>query len=66
MPWVRRKDLVFHTAVVEDCWLHEEILRDQPVIDATPAFEGIARWRPVYADFPLEAHVHRSQGVCWF
>jgi uncharacterized damage-inducible protein DinB len=48
------KDLVAHIAVVEDCWLHEDILRDQPVIDSTPAFQGIARWRPVYAGFPLE------------
>jgi len=48
------KDLVFHIAVVEDCWLHEDILRDQPVVDSVPAFQDIARWKPVYAGFALE------------
>jgi uncharacterized damage-inducible protein DinB len=48
------KDLVFHIAVVEDCWLHEDILRDQPVVDSVPAFKDIARWKPVYPGFALE------------
>jgi uncharacterized damage-inducible protein DinB len=48
------KDLVFHTAVVEDCWLHEDILREQPVRESIPALKDCPRWKPVYADFPLE------------
>jgi uncharacterized damage-inducible protein DinB len=47
------KDLVFHTALVEDCWLHEDILRDQPVCDTIAAFNGLPRWRPAYAGIPL-------------
>jgi uncharacterized damage-inducible protein DinB len=47
------KDLVFHVAVVEDCWLHQDILRDPPVRKTIPAFKD-SPWRPVYAGFPLE------------
>jgi hypothetical protein len=36
------KDLVFHTAVVEDCCLHEDIRREKPVLDTFPS-SGIAR-----------------------
>ena len=32
------KDLVLHVAVVEDSWLHEDILRDQPVWERTSGF----------------------------
>ena len=32
------KDLVLHIAVVEDSWLHEDILRDQPVWERTAGF----------------------------
>ncbi len=32
------KDLVLHIAVVEDSWLHEDILRDQPVWERTSGF----------------------------
>jgi len=46
------KDLVFHTAVVEDCWLHEDILREKPVLDAFPIF-GESAWAPVYSGFAL-------------
>jgi uncharacterized damage-inducible protein DinB len=42
------KDLVFHVAVVEDCWLHEDILRDEPVRKTIPAFKD-AEWRAGYA-----------------
>jgi uncharacterized damage-inducible protein DinB len=48
------KDLVAHTAIVEDCWLHEDILRDSPVVDSVPAFKDLPLWKPVYAGFPLE------------
>ena len=32
------KDLVLHIATVEDSWLHEDILRDQPVWERTAGF----------------------------
>ena len=48
------KDLLFHISVVEDCWLHEDILRGQPVIETVAAFRNTPRWKPVYAGFPLE------------
>jgi uncharacterized damage-inducible protein DinB len=35
------KDLVMHVAVVEDCWLHEDILRLEPVWKAIPALNNI-------------------------
>jgi uncharacterized damage-inducible protein DinB len=47
------KDLMFHVAVVEDCWLHEDILRDDPVLKSIPVFKD-ASWEPVYAGFALE------------
>ncbi len=31
------KDLVFHVAAVQDGWVHEDILREQPVLQTTPA-----------------------------
>jgi uncharacterized damage-inducible protein DinB len=34
------KDLVFHTAAVEDGWLHYTILSDEPVETAFPALKG--------------------------
>jgi uncharacterized damage-inducible protein DinB len=46
------KDLVFHTAVVEDCWLHKDILREEPVLASIPAFKDSA-WGPHYAGFAL-------------
>jgi uncharacterized damage-inducible protein DinB len=57
------KDLVFHTAVVEDCWLHEDILRDQPVLDSIPAFKDIPTWRPVYSGFSLETLLNYWRSV---
>ena len=46
------KDLVAHTAGVEDGWLHFTILQDTPVEDAFPAIRD-AGDGPVYAEFPL-------------
>ena len=46
------KDLIFHAAVVEDCWLHEDILREKPVLDTFPVF-GDSPWAPVYSGFAL-------------
>jgi len=48
------KDLVFHTAAVEDCWLHEDILGDQPVLNSTHLLKDTPRWSPVYSGFALE------------
>jgi uncharacterized damage-inducible protein DinB len=47
------KDLVFHVPVVEDCWIHEDILRDQPVRETIPALKD-TDWGPIYAGFTLE------------
>jgi uncharacterized damage-inducible protein DinB len=57
------KDLVFHAAVVEDCWLHEDILRDQPVVSTVPAFKDAFQWGPVYAGFPLETLLNYWRSV---
>jgi len=48
------KDLLFHIAYVEDFWLHEEILREQPLWQTVPAFKD-TMGGPVYAGFALEA-----------
>ena len=32
------KDLVIHIAIIEDSWLHEDILKDQPVWEMTSGF----------------------------
>jgi uncharacterized damage-inducible protein DinB len=45
------KDLVFHIAVVEDSWLHEDILRDEPVFSGS-AFKD-TQGRPEYEGFAL-------------
>ena len=46
------KDLVAHTAGVEDGWLHFTILQDTPVEDAFPAVRDAGNG-PVYARFAL-------------
>jgi uncharacterized damage-inducible protein DinB len=46
------KDLVFHVAVVEDGWLHEDILRRQPVLNTIPALKD-SDGGPIYAGFAL-------------
>ncbi|AWN24155.1 hypothetical protein DKM44_13725 [Deinococcus irradiatisoli] len=46
------KDLVAHTAGVEDGWLHYTILQDTPVEEAFPKLRDAGNG-PVYADFPL-------------
>ena len=46
------KDLVAHTAAVEDGWLHYTILRDTPVEDTFPAIKDAGNG-PVFAQFPL-------------
>lgn len=46
------KDLVFHVASVEDGWIHEDILREQPVLQTTPGLKD-TQGGPAYADFAL-------------
>ncbi|MBB6017193.1 DinB family protein [Deinococcus radiopugnans] len=46
------KDLIAHTAGVEDGWLHYTILQDKPVEEGFPALKA-AGSGPVYAGFPL-------------
>jgi uncharacterized damage-inducible protein DinB len=47
------KDLVFHIASVEDFWIREEILREQPVRKAIPALKE-TQGGPVFAGFALK------------
>ena len=47
------KDLLFHIPNVEDFWLLEEILREQPVWQTIPAFKDAPRGL-VYAAFELK------------
>ncbi len=42
------KDLVFHVAAVQDGWVHEDILREQPLLLTTPALKD-TQGGPVYA-----------------
>jgi len=46
------KDLIFHIAVVEDAWLHEDILREPPVLEITPDLLDTTGG-PEYAAFAL-------------
>jgi uncharacterized damage-inducible protein DinB len=48
------KDLVFHVATVEDGWLHEDILRDEPVWESIRALKDIPLGKPVSAGFALK------------
>ena len=47
------KDLVFHVAAVEDFWIREEILREQPLRQTIPALKD-TRGGPAFAGFPLK------------
>src|ERR1700744_1109229 len=53
------KDLVFHTAGVEDFWIHEDILRDEPVLFRTDALKEL-RGGAACANFPIGALLD-----CW-
>jgi uncharacterized damage-inducible protein DinB len=46
------KDLLFHVAGVEDFWIHEDILREQPVLKTTPTLQD-TQGGAAYASFPL-------------
>jgi len=47
------KDLVFHIASVEDFWVREEILREQPLRQTIPALKD-TQGGPIFADFALK------------
>ena len=47
------KDLLLHIAVVEDSWIHEDILRDQPVWETALPIEN-PQDGPHYASTPLQ------------
>jgi uncharacterized damage-inducible protein DinB len=47
------KDLVFHVIAVEDFWIQEEILREQPVRANISALKD-TKGGPVFASFALE------------
>ena len=46
------KDLLLHTPVVEDSWLHYQILEDQPYLESVPAIAE-AQEGSHYATMPL-------------
>lgn len=46
------KDLLLHTPVVEDSWLHYQILEDQPYLETVPVIAE-AQEGPLYATMPL-------------
>ena len=47
------KDLVFHVASVEDFWIREEILREQPLRSTIPALKDTPGG-PIFAGFALK------------
>jgi len=47
------KDLLFHVANVEDFWIREEILREQPLWQTIPSLKRTPGG-PVFAGFPLK------------
>jgi uncharacterized damage-inducible protein DinB len=47
------KDLVFHVASVEDFWIREEILREQPLRSTVPALKDTPGG-PIFAGFALK------------
>jgi uncharacterized damage-inducible protein DinB len=56
------KDLLSHIAAVEDSWIHEEILRDQPVWESVPELEN-ARVRSFFDAMPLEVLLNYWRAV---
>ena len=56
------KDLISHIAAVEDSWIHEDILRDQPVWETVPELEN-AQDGPFYAAMPLEVLLNYWRAV---
>jgi uncharacterized damage-inducible protein DinB len=56
------KDLISHIAAVEDSWIHEDIVRDQPVWETVPELEN-AQDGPFYAAMPLEVLLNYWRAV---
>lgn len=56
------KDLVLHIAAVEDSWIHEDILRDQPVWETVIEIQG-AEDGPFFASKPLEVLLNYWRAV---
>jgi uncharacterized damage-inducible protein DinB len=56
------KDLISHIAAVEDSWIHEDILRDQPVWETVPELEN-AQDGPFYSAMPLEVLLNYWRAV---
>jgi uncharacterized damage-inducible protein DinB len=56
------KDLILHIAAVEDSWIHEDILRDQPVWETAKEIEG-AQDGPYFASMPLEVLLNYWRAV---
>jgi DinB family len=54
------KDLVFHVASVEDFWIQEEILREQPVRKTIPALKD-TQGGPIYAGFAVDTLLNYSR-----
>jgi uncharacterized damage-inducible protein DinB len=48
------KDIIFHIAAVQDGWIHEDILREPPVLQTIPDLKD-TQGGPAYADFALSA-----------
>lgn len=47
------KDFVFHIPMIEDDWVHADLLRDTLVCDAFPWVDPVRGDGPVYAQTPL-------------
>ncbi len=56
------KDLISHIAAVEDSWIHEDILRDQPVWETVPELEN-AQDGAFYSAMPLEVLLNYWRAV---
>jgi uncharacterized damage-inducible protein DinB len=56
------KDLIAHIAAVEDSWIHEDILRDQPVWETVPGLED-AQDGPFAAPVKLEVLLNHWRAV---
>jgi uncharacterized damage-inducible protein DinB len=56
------KDLVFHVISVEDFWIQEEILREQPVRKTIPALKD-TQGGPIYAGFAVNTLLNYWQIV---
>lgn len=56
------KDLLFHIAAVEDSWIHEDILRDEPVFLRTSSLKD-TEGGPEYSGFALQTLLDYWQAV---